>query len=121
MTEPDLAQKHCLPCEAGTLPMSDEVATEYLPLVPHWELRDGRWIRRRFRFPGFRSAVAFVNRIADLAEEEGHHPDFRINFNRVVVDLTTHAIGGLSENDLIMASKIDRLYEQGVTGPTPPS
>lgn len=106
---PDLTTMRCKACEAGTPPLTTEQASAYLGQIPDWELREGKSLRRRFRFRDFREAIAFVNRMADLAEEEGHHPDFYVSYNRVRVDLTTHAIGGLSENDFIMAAKIDRL------------
>lgn len=104
-----LTSLRCQACDRGTPPFTPEQAAEYMPQVPNWELRDGKSLRRRFRFRGFRESMAFVNQMADLAEAEGHHPDFYVNYNRVRVDLTTHAIGGLSENDFIMAAKIDQL------------
>jgi 4a-hydroxytetrahydrobiopterin dehydratase len=105
----DLLSRRCVACEKGTPPLTEEQASLYLPQVPGWEIREGKSIRRRFSFKDFREAMAFVNRIAELAEEEGHHPDFFLSYNRVRVDLTTHAIGGLSENDFILAAKIDRI------------
>jgi len=104
-----LAARHCLPCEKGTPPLTEAEAAAYLTQVPSWEIREGKSLRRRFRFRDFREAMAFVNRVADLAEEEGHHPDIFISYDRVRIDLTTHAIGGLSENDFILAAKVDRL------------
>jgi 4a-hydroxytetrahydrobiopterin dehydratase len=83
--------------------------TRYAAGVPGWELRDGTSIRRRFRFRDFREAMAFVNRVAELAEAEGHHPDISISYARVRIDLTTHVIHALSDNDFIMAAKIDGL------------
>ncbi len=119
MTEQDaLVGRHCVACEKGTPPLTEAEAREYLAQLPGWELREGRSLRQRFRFPDFRAAMAFVNGIADLAEAEGHHPDFRVSYNRVTVDLTTHAIGGLSDNDFIMAAKIDALAREA--GTTPP-
>jgi 4a-hydroxytetrahydrobiopterin dehydratase len=106
---PALAGRHCLPCEKGTPPLTEAEAAAYLPQVPSWEMREGKSLRRRFRFRGFREAMAFVNRVADLAEAEGHHPDIFISYDRVRIDLTTHAIGGLSENDFILAAKVDQL------------
>jgi 4a-hydroxytetrahydrobiopterin dehydratase len=103
----ELSSRRCVPCEKGTPPLPEERVNQLLGQVPGWELRDGKMLRRRFRFDGFRESMNFVNRVADLAEEEGHHPDFYVSYNRVRVDLTTHAIGGLSENDFIMAAKID--------------
>jgi 4a-hydroxytetrahydrobiopterin dehydratase len=96
-------------CEKGTPPLGASEAAAYLPLVPNWEMRDGESIRRRFRFEDFVGSMAFVNRIAEVAESEGHHPDIYISYNRVRIDLTTHAIGGLSQNDFIMAAKIDEI------------
>jgi len=86
--------------------MSQAQAATMMDQVPGWELGDNT-LSRRFRFKGFREAMAFVNRVADLAEEEGHHPDIYISWNRVRLDLTTHAIKGLSDNDFIMAAKIN--------------
>ena len=105
-TGPELARRHCVPCEKGTPPLSEDEAQALLTGVPGWELRDGNMLRRRFRFKDFVEAMAFVNRIAAIAEAEGHHPDMYISYNRVRLDLTTHAIGGLSQNDFIMAAKI---------------
>lgn len=105
----ELAGRHCVACEKGTPPLTEAEAALYLPQVPAWEMRDAKSLRRRFRFKDFVEAIAFVNRIAEVAEEQGHHPDIYISYNRVRIDLTTHAIGGLSENDFILAAKIDRL------------
>jgi 4a-hydroxytetrahydrobiopterin dehydratase len=81
--------------------------------VPMWHVAESPTaISRTFRFKSFRDAVAFVNLVANLAEEEGHHPDITINYRKVTFTLTTHAIGGLSENDFILAAKIDRLNLQ---------
>ena len=104
----DLSRKFCVACEAGTPPMSREEAEEMALQVPGWELEENRLIRR-FRFKDFREAMVFVNRVADLAESEGHHPDIYISWNRVRLELTTHAIKGLSENDFIIASKVSDL------------
>lgn len=73
-----------------------------------WELSE-KQIQKDFRFKDFTEAMRFVNQVAELSESEGHHPDIQISWNRVTLSLTTHAIGGLSENDFILASKIDRL------------
>jgi len=101
----DLVRKHCVPCEAGTPPLTQEEAEAMMSQVAGWSLEDNT-LSRRFKFRDFREAMAFVNRVADLAEEEGHHPDIHIFWNKVRLDLTTHAIKGLSENDFIMAAKI---------------
>lgn len=106
----DLRQKFCVACEAGTPPMSIEQAEEMMAQVPGWELQENK-LTRRFRFKDFKEAMAFVNKVADLAESEGHHPDIYISWNRVRLELTTHAIKGLSENDFIMAAKVGGLSD----------
>ena len=106
----DLTQKYCVACEAGTPPMSIEEAERLVEQVPGWELKpEEKKLVRRFKFKDFRQSMAFVNKVADLAESEGHHPDIYISWNRVRLELTTHAIKGLSENDFIMAAKISEL------------
>lgn len=110
-----LAAKHCVPCEGGTKPMARSTAEVYLAQVPGWELasEEPMKIRRRVRFKDFAGAMAFLNKLAVLAEAEGHHPDFCVSWNRVKLELFTHAIGGLSENDFIMAAKVNELLEDG--------
>lgn len=103
-----LTQRHCVPCEGGTPPMEAEAAREMLGMVPGWELGDNK-LTRRLKFRDFAEAMAFVNRVADLAEAEGHHPDIHISWNRVRLDFTTHAIKGLSDNDFIMAARTNEL------------
>lgn len=76
--------------------------------ISGWSL-SGKWIIKEFQFKNFVEAMKFVNRVADLAEEEGHHPDIHIHYNKVRFDIWTHAIDGLSENDFILATKIDAL------------
>jgi 4a-hydroxytetrahydrobiopterin dehydratase len=107
----DLITKHCAPCEGGTKPMTAAEAGAYLAQVPGWTLVEGEpaKIARSRKLKDFIEAMAFVNRVAELAEAEGHHPDIAISWNRVTLELFTHAIGGLSENDFIMAAKINEL------------
>jgi 4a-hydroxytetrahydrobiopterin dehydratase len=109
----NFAAKKCQPCKGGTPPLDQEQSRESLAQIhSDWQLvEEGRRIRRRFRFPDFRAAIAFVNEVAEIAENEGHHPDITIVYRNVTLDLTTHAIGGLSENDFIMAAKLDQLIE----------
>ncbi len=104
----DLTQKKCVPCEGGMPAMADGQACSLLGQVPGWELRDGSLVRT-FKFKNFVGSMAFVNKVADVAEAEGHHPDIHISWNKVTLTLTTHAIGGLSENDFILAAKINGL------------
>ncbi len=103
----NLNKKHCVPCEGGTQPLKVDEAEKYLNDVPDWSIKDGKSIEREFRFKDFKEAVKFVNRVAKIAESEGHHPDIYIFYNRVTLSLSTHAIGGLSENDFILAAKIN--------------
>ena len=107
-----LVQKKCVPCEGGTPPLEGEKIQEYLSeLKDSWELENNKKIKRTFKFKTFREGIEFVNRVADIAEEENHHPDIHILYTKITLVLTTHAIGGLSENDFIMAAKTDRLYK----------
>ncbi len=104
----DLLNKKCVPCEGGTLPITKEYAGEYMEKVPGWTLDDkGLKISKEYKFKDFIGAINFINQVAELAEAEGHHPDIHINYNKVLLELSTHAIGGLSENDFIVAAKID--------------
>lgn len=107
----DLTQKHCVPCEGGMPPIPNNKEDELLKKTPGWFLiRDGTHrITRQFTFKNFKDAMVFVNRVADLAENEGHHPDIKIVWSKVQLDLFTHAVGGLSENDFIMAAKIHEI------------
>ena len=106
-SEVELSARKCKPCEGGTPPMDDKEVRVMLGKVDGWEWRDNT-IRKKFKFKDFSESMKFVNRVAVLAEEEGHHPNIFISWNRVTLTLTTHAIGGLSENDFILAAKIDK-------------
>lgn len=106
----DLLSKKCTPCEAGTPPLTPnrfELLLKQLKL--DWEVIEEKKIRHEFKFKGFVEAMDFVNKVAKLAEEENHHPNIHIYYSRVVIDLTTHSIKGLSENDFVMAAKIEEL------------
>ena len=106
----NLAEKKCVPCEGGTPPLSsDQVKTLLGELTLAWNLTDHSKINHEFKLKDFKAAIAFVNRVADIAELEGHHPDIHIHYNRVLIELWTHVIGGLSENDFILARKIETL------------
>ncbi len=104
----NLLNKKCVPCEGGTPPLTAEEIEKYLPEVSDWEVLEDKKINREFKFKDFKEAMAFVNKVADLAESEGHHPDICLHsWNKVRLELSTHAIGGLSENDFILAAKIN--------------
>ena len=109
----ELTAKTWIPCRGGIPPLTEEKARDYAAATPAWALLEkGTRLVRRFEFRDFRAAMGFVNRVADLAEEEGHHPDIAIHWNKVELTLWTHKIGGLHENDFILAAKIDRLLEE---------
>ncbi|MFQ5499504.1 MAG: 4a-hydroxytetrahydrobiopterin dehydratase [Candidatus Zixiibacteriota bacterium] len=106
----DLARKKCEPCEGGVDPLDRVGFSQYLEHIPDWSTVDDKMIEREFVFDNFGNALAFVNAAGAIAEEEGHHPNlFLHSWNKVVVSLFTHAIGGLSINDFIVAVKIDRI------------
>ncbi|MFA5934222.1 MAG: 4a-hydroxytetrahydrobiopterin dehydratase [Candidatus Paceibacterota bacterium] len=106
-----LAKKKCIPCEKKDMkPLDKAEAEEYLTQISGWELsEDTKKISKEFKFQDFIGAINFVDQVADIAEEEGHHPDINIHYNRVSFELWTHSIDGLSENDFIVAAKIDSL------------
>lgn len=105
-----LTSKQCTPCEWSTPPLKGDALKKYMDeLGDAWALENEKKIFRHFHFNDFKEAMNFVNRIADLAETEGHHPDISIHWNKVTLALWTHAIGGLSESDFIVAAKINRL------------
>ena len=105
-----LSDKKCVPCEGGLDPMTREDFEVYLEQVVGWTIRDDKFIEREFQFKDFVEAMAWVNKVAEIAEAEGHHPDIYIHgWNNVKITLWTHAIGGLSINDFVVATKIDRL------------
>ena len=107
----DFLHKKCVPCEGGVDPLTKAKAEEYLGLVPGWVLaQDVKHISRELEFKDFVSAMVFINELAKLAEAEGHHPDIHLtSWNHVQVVLWTHAIGGLSDNDFILAAKANQI------------
>lgn len=116
MSAKDLLNKKCIPCEGGAEPLGLSEVEEYMPQVLGWTLSTDEdpdkglvnaRIFKEYKFKDFIGAMNFVDKVAELAEAEGHHPDIHINYNKVLLELWTHAIGGLSENDFILAAKID--------------
>ena len=106
-----LVFRKCLPCEGGIEPCSLEHSQGQLKVLANWSLRsDNKWISRNLTFKNFVQAVSCLNKIGELAEQEAHHPDLHLTgYRNLRVELSTHAIDGLSENDFILASKIDVL------------
>ncbi len=114
MSEPTtqvLREKKCLPCEGGVPAIEGDEAAQYIKATPDWKLSDdAKLISRKVVCKHFVEAMELMNRIADVAESEQHHPDLHLTgYRNVRIDLTTHAIGGLSENDFIVAAKIDEI------------
>ena len=105
-----LHDQHCVPCEGGVPALQKPEALKLAADVNGWNLADDtKSIWREFQFDDFKEALAFINKVGALAEAEGHHPDIHCWWNKVKLELTTHAIGGLSNNDFILASKINRV------------
>lgn len=107
----NLTHKTCVPCKGNVTPMNEQDEDRYIQQVNNWKLiRNGtHMIAKQFALTNFKQSMKFVNQIADIAEQEGHHPDICIQYNKVDITLFTHAIGGLHENDFIIAAKIDQL------------
>jgi 4a-hydroxytetrahydrobiopterin dehydratase len=110
-TATDLTKKHCVSCETGAKALTAEQVRGLLPSIPNWKLSaDGKRIRREWRVKDFVTGLDFFQRIAALAEEEDHHPDLHLSgYRNVSIEIWTHAVGGLTENDFILAAKVDQL------------
>ncbi|MBK1736113.1 4a-hydroxytetrahydrobiopterin dehydratase [Halorhodospira abdelmalekii] len=108
----DLAEKTCIPCRGGVAALDRPKAEELIQQVPGWSLdSEGKRIVRCFCFQNFLEALAFVNRVGELAEEQDHHPDIKFGYGYAEVWIHTHAIGGLHENDFILAAKVNGLEQ----------
>ena len=109
LTAEELTRKKCVPCEGGVPTLTPEEVAGLLKSLPKWSAtEDGRRIRRTWTARNFTAAIDFFNKVAALAEAEGHHPDLHLEgYRNVAVEVWTHAIGGLSENDFILAAKIE--------------
>lgn len=106
----DLASQSCRPLRGEKHCLSPEQVTAHLVELPGWTINQSDpSISRQFKFPSFPSAIAFVNRVAELAERENHHPDILINYSKVTLTLSTHDCGGITLNDLILAAKLNQL------------
>lgn len=105
----DLANKKCLPCEIGGPSMPLEEAKNLLQELDSWEINNQGHLYKKFKFEDYKSALEFVNKVSEIAESEGHHPNVSFTWGLVEIELWAHAVKGLSENDFILASKIDQL------------
>ena len=108
-----LQNKKCIPCEKGTKPLSHDEVEKYFKNLKGWINNEDTQLQKNLKFVDFKHALGFINEVGDIAEFEGHHPDmFLHNWNQVSLTLSTHAIKGLSENDFIMAAKIDQILAE---------
>ncbi len=105
----ELASKNCVPCRGGVPPLKGEPLASLQKQVPGWNVIEEHHITKTFKFPNFRKALEFVNRVGELAEQQGHHPDIFLTWGKAEITLWTHAINGLTESDFIMAAKIDQV------------
>lgn len=105
----NLAERHCVPCKGGSPPLRGVALERLKAEVPGWDVVNEHHLVRAFRFPDFRTALDFVNRVGEIAEKEGHHPNISLGYGRVEITLWTHTIEGLSESDFILAAKIGAL------------
>jgi 4a-hydroxytetrahydrobiopterin dehydratase len=104
-----LADKQCVPCRGGVPPLKGTELQKLRSNVPSWNVVNEHHLQREFRFPDFKQALDFVNRVGAVAEEQGHHPDILLSWGKAGITIWTHKIDGLTESDFIMAAKIDRL------------
>ena len=106
----DLSTKKCKPCEGGIAPLKQNEIADYKKHIrDDWDVIDNKKLSKEYSFVNYKHTIDFVDKVAHLAEDEGHHPVMHVYYGRVVIDLWTHAIDGLSENDFIMAFKIDKI------------
>jgi len=105
----DLVKKHCKPCEGGTVPYNAQQTKEMLKQLKAWIVEDGKLVKL-YPFKNYYETMAFVNALAWVSHREDHHPDLQVGYNKCRVEYSTHAIGGLSENDFICAAKADALF-----------
>ena len=109
----DLTEKKCMPCEGGVIPFDISEIHKYQKKVDGWEITKGEeeifFLLKKFKFDNFLKSQEFVNQVGKISEEEGHHPDILFGWGYAEIKVTTHAIKGLSENDFILAAKIDKI------------
>lgn len=106
----DLASKSCVPCKGGVPPLTEDEYTEYLEdLDADWQVVDDHHLRKHYDFPDFEQALAFVNRVGEVAEQEGHHPNISFTWGEVELTIWTHKIDGLTMSDFVLAAKADKV------------
>jgi 4a-hydroxytetrahydrobiopterin dehydratase len=105
----ELAERQCVPCRGGVPPMKSEQINEMSSLLPDWQVVNEHHLQRAYRFKDFRESLDFINRVGELAEEQGHHPDICFGWGQADITIWTHKIDGLTESDFVLAAKIDKL------------
>ena len=105
----ELAERQCVPCRGGVPPMKGEQINEMSSQLPDWQVVNEHHLQRSYRFQDFRETLDFVNRVGELAEEQGHHPDICFGWGKADITIWTHKIDGLTESDFVLAAKIDKL------------
>lgn len=109
----DLASKHCVPCRGGVPALQGKELEDLAKQVPGWKVVDGHHLARTYEFSDFKTALEMVNRIGDVAEQEGHHPNICFTWGKVEISVYTHKVDGLTESDFILAAKIEKLPRAG--------
>lgn len=109
MSGSELSQKSCVPCRGGVPPLTPEEIKPLSDQLPSWAVINNHHLRKAFSFADFREALGFVNKVGEVAEKEGHHPDINLAWGEVHLEIWTHKIGGLTESDFILAAKIDQI------------
>ncbi len=104
-----LARKECVPCKGGVPPLSGEELEQLKEQVDGWDVVEEHHISKTYKFPNFVKALAFVNKVGEIAEEQGHHPDIFLTWGKARIKTWTHKIDGLTESDFILAAKIDEI------------
>jgi len=108
----ELSSRNCVPCRGGVPPLGRQEIDRLLEEVDGWEAVEDHHLRRVFEFKNFKDALEFVNRVGEVAEEQGHHPDISFGWGRAEITIWTHKIDGLTESDFILAAKIDKLESE---------
>jgi 4a-hydroxytetrahydrobiopterin dehydratase len=107
-----LAERNCVPCRGGVPPLKGKDLDDFYRMLPkghHWQVVNGHHLVSTYKFPDFKSALAFVNRVGELAEQQGHHPDILLGWGKAEITTWTHSVDGLTESDFVLAAKIDEL------------
>lgn len=108
-----LAEKKCGPCESGSGKLASADISNYSgQLQPEWRIVEQKKLEREFKFKDFKQALEFTNQVGQIAEEQNHHPDIYLTWGKVKISISTHSVGGLTENDFILAAKIDKLAQK---------